>query len=67
LLAFSEKPLVKRIGNPGICWKELCGGRGSPHVRHHYVQYRQIGPLEFRQAKDLPPVGSGEHLVTKPG
>jgi hypothetical protein len=66
LLAFSEKPLVKNWQSRHLL-KELCGGRGSPHVRHHYVQYHQIGPLEFRRAKGLPPVGSGEHLVTNPG
>jgi hypothetical protein len=37
--------------------EELHGGRSSAHVGHHYVQYHQVRPLQFRQAERLPPVG----------
>src|SRR5436190_1452605 len=34
---------------------------------HHYVQYRQVWALEFRQAKRLPSVRCRQHLITEPG
>jgi len=46
--------------------EKLRGSRGSAHVGHHYVQYCQVGTLEFRKTQRLTPVGCGEHLVAQP-
>jgi len=47
--------------------QELRGGGRSTHVGHHYVQYRHVRPLQFRQAERLPPVSRRKHLVPEPG